>query len=126
MAATVRHSIVVVDDREEMRELLRTLLEYDDRFRVVGEAADGLEAIDVVARVRPDVVLLDHQMPRLTGIDALGRLRSSSPESKIMVLSNDPMVGREALARGADAFRDKATSFDEIAGVLIGLVSAPA
>lgn len=117
---------VVVDDVSEMRELLRTLLRLDGRFSVVGEAADGEAALEVVGDVRPQVVLLDIDMPRLTGIDVLPGLRALVPAASIVVLSGYRASEMEApaLARGAIGYIEKSDSWDGFAEQLHSLVTA--
>ena len=69
---------MVADDLPDARELTRLTLERTGRFQVVGEAGDGAEAIDMVARHRPDLLLLDLAMPRVDGLRALPAIRSAS------------------------------------------------
>ncbi len=78
---------VLADDIEEMRDLLRMLLTRDGRFTMVGEAANGAEAIEVVEREQPDLVVLDVKMPMVDGIEALPRLRELSPNTRVVMLS---------------------------------------
>src|SRR4051812_6495397 len=70
-----------------MRDLLRMLLTRDGRFSIVGEAADGARAIEVVEREQPDLLVLDVKMPMVGGIEALPRLRDVSPKTRIVMLS---------------------------------------
>ena len=79
--------VVVVDDHPVVRAGLRGLLEGSTGFAVVGEAADGREAIEVVAATEPDVVLLDLRMPVLDGAATIGRLRVSHPAVRVLVLT---------------------------------------
>lgn len=78
--------VVVVDDQELVRSGFALILERAG-LEVVGEAADGLEAIDLVARVRPDVVLMDVRMPRLDGIEATRRIVEDHPSVKVLALT---------------------------------------
>src|SRR5205085_6916496 len=78
---------VLADDIDEMRDLLRMLLTRDGRFTIVGEAADGARAIDVVEQEQPDLVVLDVKMPMVGGIEALPRLRQVAPKTRIVMLS---------------------------------------
>ncbi len=80
-------SIVVADDHKIVREGLIRLLEARDDFNVVGEASNGEEAVALVLKKRPDVVLMDINMPKLSGIDATRQLEKAGSRSKILVLS---------------------------------------
>ena len=96
-------SVVVVDDNEDMRLLLRIQLEHDPRFRVVAEGADGYEAIAIVAEHQPDLLVLDRQMPRLGGVEAIPEIRMRAPATAIVLYTAHPdeSTRRAALAAGA-------------------------
>ncbi len=103
--------VVVVDDDALVRAGLRLILGGDQGVEVVGEAADGLEGLDVVARTRPDVVLMDIRMPRLDGLDATRRLVARGDRTRVLVLTTfdtDDMV-LAALREGAAGFLLKDT-----------------
>ncbi|MGA8116696.1 MAG: response regulator transcription factor [Actinocatenispora sp.] len=85
MTATI--SVLVIDDHPVFRDGLRQLLSDADGFTVVGEAADGVEALAVLGRTRADVALMDLHMPRLDGAEAIRRLRATAPETRVLVLS---------------------------------------
>jgi two-component system chemotaxis response regulator CheB len=78
---------VLVDDSATIRSVLRRKLEADGTIEVVGTASDGLEALDLIAQVRPDVVTLDIEMPRLDGLSTLQRLMATQPTPVVMVSS---------------------------------------
>ena len=80
-------TIVIADDHPVVRDGLRGMLAGQPDFEVVGEAADGLEAVDQVARHQPDVVLMDLRMPRLDGVGAIARIRPNQPEIRVLVLT---------------------------------------
>ncbi|NUW42095.1 response regulator [Nonomuraea rhodomycinica] len=80
-------SVVLVDDEAMVRAGLRMVLSGEPDIEVVGEASDGLEALDLVARTRPDVVLMDVRMPRMDGLAAARRLVAEHPGSKVVVLT---------------------------------------
>src|SRR4051812_39493582 len=92
-----------------MRALLRRTLHLDGRFEVVGEAADGAEAIAVVTELRPDLVILDIPRPKLAGISALPGLRAASPATTIVMLSGLPAqdMERASVAGGAVGYIEK-------------------
>lgn len=116
---------VLVDDAEEMRALSRRLLGRDGRFTVVGEAVNGADAIEVVARLRPDVVVLDVDMPVLGGIETLPRLREVSPETRIVMHSAYPAreMERPAIEGGAVGYVEKSSDTTTFAGHLHALVT---
>lgn len=98
--------VVVVDDQPLVRAGFSKILEREPDIDIVGEAADGVEALEVVGRLRPDVVLMDVRMPRLDGLVATERLRSTVPEARVVVLTTydlDEYVLR-ALRAGACGF----------------------
>lgn len=83
---------------------------------VVGEAQDGLEALDVVAALRPDVVLMEAETPRMDGITVASRLRDVAPQSVVAILSmrDDAAVRQRAHAAGGAAFLDKHQATNEV------------
>ncbi|MDQ4029375.1 MAG: response regulator, partial [Actinomycetota bacterium] len=81
--AMSRTTVVVCDDAREARVLLRSLLRYDPSIEIVGEASDGIEAIEAVGHHRPNVVLLDLAMPVMDGLEALPEIGRVSPDSKV-------------------------------------------
>ena len=114
--------VVVVDDSVEIRELLRVVLGLDERVELVGEACNGREGVELVAQLQPDVVLLDMEMPVLSGMEALPELGLRAPRSKVVMFSS----GREdlearALAEGACAFRTKGSDLDELVDLVVEL-----
>ena len=78
--------VLLVDDQELMRQGLRKLLEIEDVVEVVGEAADGVEALEVIARTCPDVALVDALMPRMDGVELITRLAAEHPSVAAVVL----------------------------------------
>lgn len=79
--------IVIADDHVMVREGIKRLLELDGEFEVVGEANDGVECIEVVESVKPDIVLLDINMPNLNGIQTLEKLRKDKNDVKVLFLT---------------------------------------
>jgi DNA-binding NarL/FixJ family response regulator len=95
--------VLVVDDSSDIRLMLRLLLGRDDRFEVVGEGADGREAIELARSLRPDVVVLDRQMPVLGGLEAIPGIRRAAPETEIVLYTAAGGAETEAAAIGAGA-----------------------
>lgn len=108
--------VVLVDDTPDIRLLLGLALDLDPGFTVVGEASDGIEALQVVAETRPDLVLLDLAMPRMDGLTVIPRIRQMCPDSTILVLSgfDGAVLGPRTVAAGADDYLRKGTSPQEI------------
>ncbi len=97
--------ILIADDHELVRRGIRAVLKRERRWRIVGEAADGLEAVETAKRLKPDVVVLDISMPKVDGLEATRRIREAAPRTEILILTmheSDQIVRRvlEAGARG--------------------------
>ena len=80
--------VLIADDHAVVRQGLRTFLELQSEIEVVGEAADGQEALEASERLKPDVALMDLVMPRLDGVSAIERLRLASPATRVIVLTS--------------------------------------
>ena len=110
--------VVIVDDTDSMRELMRAHVEQSSDMEIVGEAVDGLDAVAVVRRTQPDAVILDVEMPVMDGLQALPGIRAAVPRAKIIVFSSRLEQPRSAARqRGADAvfFKGQAKSGDVVA-----------
>ena len=79
--------VVLADDSADVRDMLRMALEMDGRFEIVGEASNGEEAVRLASDHQPDAIFLDLVMPVLDGLKAIPKIKASSPETKIVVLS---------------------------------------
>jgi YesN/AraC family two-component response regulator len=102
--------VVLVDDADDLRALIKRVLDREDDFTVVGEAADGRTGVEVSQQELPDVVLLDIAMPVMDGLQALPQIRKQSPASVIVVLSgfgSDSRAAQKALELGAHGFLNK-------------------
>jgi len=100
-------TVLLVDDDDSVREVLRLYAEALG-LQVVGEAANGRAAVNLAARLRPDAIILDHEMPEMTGLDALPRLRRRVPHSIIVFYSSGTPATRNAVrALGAAAWLTK-------------------
>lgn len=98
--------ILLVDDHPVVRQGLRTLLEGRSEWEVVGEASDGLEALEKVSTEKPDVVVLDVTMPRMNGIEACRLIKQKAPNPEVLFVTqhDSPQMMREALAVGARGY----------------------
>ena len=83
-------TVVLADDHHVVRQGLRSLLEAEPDFSVVGEAGDGLEAAQLVERLRPDVLVLDLMMPGLNGLEVTRQVGQRSPRTHVVILSMHP------------------------------------
>ena len=98
--------VVVADDSEDMRELVRASLHAYGDFEVVGEAVTGAEAVELAVTLEPDVVLLDLSMPVMGGLAALPAIRKGAPDTRVVVFSafNKEEFGASAASLGAQAY----------------------
>lgn len=109
-------TVALADDQRVVREGLATLLGLLPGIEVLGTASDGEEAIELVERLRPDVVLMDLRMPRCDGVEATRRLRDLAPATQVIVLTTyaDDRSVIEALRAGARGFLTKDSGAEEI------------
>jgi len=109
-------TIVIADDHRIVRQGLKGLLEREPDLKVVGEADDGVEALRLVERLEPSLVVLDLVLPGLDGLDVLREVRRTKPEVQVIVLSmhSDEGYVREALARGAAGYVLKTAGAGEL------------
>ena len=119
--------VLIADDTEDIRMLLRLTLQKDGRFEIVGEAGDGEQAVAIAEAMRPDAVVLDLAMPIMDGLQALPDIRRLLPRSRIIVLSgfNASQMADEALSLGADAYLEKGSAFGRLVALLVEGVRAP-
>jgi len=114
--------VALVDDQDLVRTGFGLILSVEDDIEIVGEAADGLAAVDLVAELRPDVVLMDVQMPELDGIEAARRILADAgdPPTRIIILTtferDDYLFA--ALEAGVSGFLLKSCSADELTGAI--------
>jgi two-component system response regulator NreC len=111
-----RHRVLLVEDHTLLREGLRTLLGAAPELEVVGEAGDGLEAIAQARRLRPDLIIMDLSMPKMTGLEALREITHQHPKTKTIALTmhNSEEHLRDALQAGAAGYVLKTVSHDEL------------
>ncbi len=120
--------VLIVDDHAVVRAGLRALLETESDLQVVGEAADGREAVDRALALKPDVVLMDLVMPRTGGIAAIREIRSKSTKIKVIALTSFGDDGRvvDAVQAGVDGYLLKDCRADELIEALRSVASGGA
>ena len=108
--------VIVADDHHLVRQGIRALLEKVDDIKVVGEAANGQEAVELVERLAPDVLVMDVAMPRLSGTQAVGRVRALGVATQVVILSmySDETLVRQALRNGARGYLLKGSVTEEL------------
>jgi DNA-binding NarL/FixJ family response regulator len=113
-------SVIVADDAAGIRALMSTLLSLEPDFDVVGQASDGAEAVDLVVRLKPDLLVIDVTMPVMSGLEAIEAVRERSPSTRVVVLTGE----RRALPEGAQAQIEKGTPNDVVIDTLRGVCRA--
>ena len=108
--------IVLADDHDMVRKGLRALVKGEIDLEVVGEAADGVEALTLVENLKPDILVLDMMMPCLGGLEVIGRLMKGCSKTGIVILSmhKDEAYIYQALTSGAKAYVLKDNAADEL------------
>ena len=106
--------VLIADDRLSSSDGLKALLATRSEVDIVGEAADGREAVELVEMRRPDVVIMDVRMPGINGLEATRVIKDRWPEIKVIVLTMYPSHQTEALTAGADAFLVKGCTADDL------------
>src|SRR5579863_9736389 len=119
-----RIRILLADDHAVVRQCFRMLLSAHEDLEIVGEAGNGREAVELAARLRPDVVVMDVTMPELNGIEATRRMTADNPHIRVVALSmhKDSVYVREILRAGARGYLLK----DSVADDLVAAVRAVA
>ncbi len=116
MPAQEKVRVIIVDDIAETRENIRRMLQFDNNIEVVGAARTGREAIDLAQQTKPDVIIMDINMPDMDGITATQEIKRRSPFIQVVILSvqSDPSYMRRAMLAGARDFLTKPPMIDEL------------
>jgi len=112
----LKTSIVIIDDHQLFREGVKRILDFESSFDVVAEGDDGSEAMDLVETHKPDVVIMDINMPNMNGVEATKMLVSRYPETKVIILSihDDENYVQHALKTGAQGYLLKEMDADAL------------
>jgi len=113
--------VLIVDDSEQIRQRLVTLLAESTQIRIVGQAGNSLEALEAVQRLKPDTVILDIRLPGTSGIELLKEIKAKYPEMKVIMLTNFDYAQyrRQCQQLGADHFLNKTLEFEKIVDTII-------
>ncbi len=110
--------VLIVDDSSTVKAALKKILGEDKDIKILGTASNGLEAVELVEKLKPDVITLDIEMPVMNGLEAIEKIKKISPSTKIIILSSLTEEGAditfEALKKGADDFITKPSSFMDL------------
>lgn len=116
MVADGRIRVLLADDHTMFRQGIREMLSTDGEIEVVGEAENGVEALDLIRQTSPDVLILDVDMPVMGGREVLEQLAGTSPAPRVVIVTmfDDPRLVREFLSLGASAYLVKSASLEEL------------
>ena len=115
-----RCKVLIADDNDRARHGLRALLSVQHGIELVGEAADGLEAVQMAGEYQPDVLLMDVRMPDMDGLEAARQIKERRPEVRVVVMSMSTRHRAAALASGVDGFLRKGCSVEELLSGILG------
>jgi DNA-binding NarL/FixJ family response regulator len=120
MAAKKKITVLIADDQTLFREGIKDLLENEKGIEVVGEAADGHEALRLVKKLKPNVILLDIKLPQMDGIEATRQIHKDCPDTNVLILSSfeDESHVMEAIQAGANGYLSKMLPASELVSAL--------
>ena len=109
-------TVLIVDDLDHVRQGLRTILELTDDLEVVGEAGNGFEAIQLAEQLKPDMVLMDLEMPKLDGFEATQHIKDRQLANGVVILTihGDDSSRERAAGMGVDAFIEKGVATETL------------
>ena len=113
--------ILIVDDSPSFRRGMRALLEIQPDIQVVGEAPDGSKALEWIEELQPSLVLLDAQMPGMTGVEVAQQIKSRWPQTKVILMTMYPDYRSKAIEAGADAFMTKGLPPEQLLAIIRGI-----
>ncbi len=112
----IKRRVLIVDDSPQVRQELRTLLPLAGEIEIVGEAADGLEAVHLAEALQPEVILMDLEMPVMDGYQAARQIKAICPACRVVALTvyGDPASRNQAAQAGVDVFLVKGVSVETL------------
>ena len=118
--------VIIADDSSLLRERIKELLKDFENVSIVGEAANGTEALQLISETNPDVAIIDIRMPEINGIEVLKKIRESGSILKVIILSNYPykQYRERCMAEGADYFFDKNQDSGKLIDIIFQLAKA--
>jgi DNA-binding NarL/FixJ family response regulator len=114
-----RCKVLIADDNERARNGLRALLAMRQEIEIVGEAADGREAVQKAKELQPNIVLMDAQMPQMDGLEATRQIKARWPQVRVVVVTMYASYRAEAQAAGADGFLQKGDPVEEFLSAIL-------
>ena len=122
---TAPRTILIVDDNDLMRTLLRGILR-SDAYQIIGEARNGIIALEFIAKSKPDIVFLDVMMPEMGGLEALQAIKAKHPEIIVIMITGNPSVEnvKESIQGGAGGFNIKPFNSAKVLDTLVRAIQA--
>ena len=117
--------VLLADDHSIMREGLQAMLERSEEFEVVGQAKDGMEAVEATSELSPDVIVMDVMMPKKDGVEACREIMESLPDTRMIMptASTEADAVIEAVAAGATGYLQKVAGMDQLLGMVKGVAA---
>jgi DNA-binding NarL/FixJ family response regulator len=116
--------IIIADDHELVREVMRSILNSESDLQIIDEAKDGQETIDLCRLQCPELVLMDARMPKMNGFEATQTIKEELPTTKVLIMSayEDPGLDSEAVRAGADGYVLKLSVVQELVDAIRGVL----
>jgi DNA-binding NarL/FixJ family response regulator len=116
--------IIIADDHDLVREAMRSMLDIEPDLRIIDEAKDGQEIIELTRLQRPDLVIMDVRMPKVNGLEATQTIKEELPTTKVLIWSayEDPVLVSDAVRAGADGYVLKLSPVQELVDAIRGVL----